>query len=244
MSSRWGGRLKGVARSRGRRWSLAFLVAFIAISLPLGRSEAAEASVPAGLDRVVVERLDRETQQTMIGTTWSEGCPVALRDLRRVIVPFVDFSGATNRGMLVVHRDVAAAVGRIFVSLYSSRFLIASIEPIEKFCGDDERSPMANNTSAFNCRPSFGADGAPTKRWSQHAYGRAVDVNPVQNPYVLANGSVLDPAAKPFLDRRSGAPGMAVRGGAVVRAFAAEGWKWGGNWRSTKDYQHFSVTGR
>lgn len=180
----------------------------------------------------------------MVGVTWTEGCPVPLRDLRRVTVPFVDLSGASRRGALVVHRDVAAAVGRVFLTLYSSKFPIASIEPIEAFGGDDDRSTVANNTSGFNCRPSFGADGVPTKRWSQHSYGRAVDVNPVQNPYVLANGSVLDPAARPYVDRRLGEPGMVVAGGAVVTAFAAERWKWGGNWRTTKDYQHFSVNGR
>lgn len=180
----------------------------------------------------------------MVGVTWNEGCPVPLRDLRRVTVPFVDFSGTNRRGAIVVHRDVAAAVGRVFLALFSSRFPIASIEPIEAFGGDDDRSTMANNTSAFNCRPSFSADGTPTKRWSQHAYGRAVDVNPVQNPYVLADGSVLDAAARPYVDRRIGEPGMVVAGGAVVKTFAAEGWKWGGNWRTTKDYQHFSVNGR
>ncbi len=194
--------------------------------------------------RAVIERLDAAAQQAMIGVTWSERCPVALRDLRRVSVPFVDFSGATRSGALVVHRDVAPAVGRVFLSLFSSRFPIASIEPIEVFGGDDDRSTMANNTSAFNCRLSFGADGAPTKRWSQHAFGRAIDVNPVQNPYVLANDSVLDPAARPYVNRKLGEPGMAVGGGVLVKAFAAEGWKWGGNWRSAKDYQHFSVTGR
>jgi hypothetical protein len=236
--------LKGVARSRARpSWLVAPLLALVVL-LPLAAAHGAEATVSAVPERAIVERLDPATQQSMIGVTWNEGCPVALRDLRRVVVPFVDFSGTTQRGALVVHRDVAAAVGRIFVSLYSAGFPIASIEPIEKFGGDDDRSTLANNTSAFNCRPSFGADGAPTKRWSQHAFGRAIDVNPVQNPYVLADGSVLDPAARPFLDRRRGAPGMAVRGGVLVKAFAANGWKWGGNWRSTKDYQHFSVTGR
>lgn len=191
-----------------------------------------------------VARLDPATQAAMVGVTWSPTCPVDLGDLRRVIVPFVDFDGAQNFGSLVVHRDVSANVGRIFEMLFAARFPIARIDPIEAFDGDDDASTMANNTSAFNCRPSFGADGKPTKRWSQHAYGRAIDVNPVQNPYVLANGSILDPAARPYLDRSTGAPGMAVRRGVLVDTFASRGWKWGGSWRSTKDYQHFSVTGR
>ena len=226
-----------------RRCASALMAAIVIGSSIVPATMASNASAGSS-GRSVIERLDPAARQAMVGVTWTEGCPVALGDLRRVIVPFVDFSGAARRGAIVVHRDVAAAVGRVFVALFSARFPIASIEPIEAFGGDDDRSTMANNTSAFNCRPSFGADGAPTKRWSQHAYGRAVDVNPVQNPYVLADGSVLDSAARPYVDRRLGEPGMVVAGGAVVKAFAAEGWKWGGNWRTTKDYQHFSVNGR
>ena len=226
-----------------RRCASALMAAIVVGSSIAAATMASSASADSS-GRSVIERLDPAARQDMVGVTWTEGCPVALRDLRRVIVPFLDFSGATRRGAIVVHRDVAADVGRVFVALFSARFPIASIEPIEAFGGDDDRSTMANNTSAFNCRPSFGADGAPTKRWSQHAYGRAVDVNPVQNPYVLADGSVLDPAARPYVDRRLGEPGMVVAGGAVVKAFAAKGWKWGGNWRTTKDYQHFSVNGR
>ncbi len=192
----------------------------------------------------LVESLNDAARKTMIGVTWDVGCPVGLDDLRRVVVPFIDFSATEQTGAIVVHRDVAEAIGRVFVKLHAARFPIASIEPIEAYGGDDDRSTMANNTSAFNCRPSFGADGLPTKRWSQHAYGRAVDVNPVQNPYVLANGSVLDPNARRYVNRSLGEPGMALRTGVLVKAFAAEGWKWGGNWRSTKDYQHFSVNGR
>ena len=232
-----------MSRELLRRCASALMSAIVVGSSIVPATMASSASAGSS-GRSVIERLDPAARQAMVGVTWTEGCPVALRDLRRVIVPFVDFSGATRRGAIVVHRDVAAAIGRVFVALFSARFPIASIEPIEAFGGDDDRSTMANNTSAFNCRPSFGADGAPTKRWSQHAYGRAVDVNPVQNPYVLADGSVLDPAARPYVDRRLGEPGMVVAGGAVVKAFAAEGWKWGGNWRTTKDYQHFSVNGR
>lgn len=192
----------------------------------------------------VVERIDAATRKAMTGVAWQPGCPVALAHLRRVIVPFVDFENNEKTGAIVVHRDVAQAVGRIFVRLHEAKFPIAKIEPIEAYGGDDDRSTIANNTSAFNCRPSFGADGLPTKRWSQHAYGHAVDVNPVQNPYVLADGSVTDPAAKKYVDRSISEPGMALAKGQLVQAFAAEGWKWGGHWHSTKDYQHFSVDGR
>lgn len=191
-----------------------------------------------------VEDLDDVTRKAMVGVTWQPGCPVALVDLRRVVVPYVDFDGAEQTGAIVVNHDVAEEVGRVFVKLHAARFPFAKIMPIEAFGGDDDRSTIANNTSAFNCRTSFGTDGLPTKRWSQHAYGRAVDVNPVQNPYVLANGTVGDPNAKAFVDRTIGEPGMATGAGVLVRAFAVAGWKWGGNWRAAKDYQHFSVNGR
>ena len=96
----------------------------------------------------------------------------------------------------------------------------------------------ANNTSAFNCRPVAG-----TSRWSEHAYGRAIDVNPVQNPYV-AGRHVSPPAGRRYADRAGRAPGMIRAGDAVVRAFAAAGWGWGGAWRTARDYQHFSASGR
>ena len=97
----------------------------------------------------------------------------------------------------------------------------------------------ADNTSAFNCR--YAVASGP-RRWSVHAYGQAIDVNPVENPYVFGR-RVLPPAGRWYLDRAASRPGMAVAGGALVQAFAAVGWGWGGRW-SPPDYQHFSATGR
>jgi hypothetical protein len=95
-----------------------------------------------------------------------------------------------------------------------------------------------NTTGAFNCRPSVGAT-----RWSEHAYGRAIDVNPFHNPYVRGR-LVLPELAGAYTDRARGLPGMITGAGPVVSAFRAVGWTWGGDWRSPKDYMHFSVTGR
>ena len=96
----------------------------------------------------------------------------------------------------------------------------------------------ANNTSAFNCRLAVG-----TAHFSEHAFGRAVDLNPLQNPYVKGD-EVLPPAGRAHLDRLARTPGLVREGGPAVRAFAAAGWSWGGRWRSLKDYQHFSRSGR
>ena len=111
------------------------------------------------------------------------------------------------------------------------------MEPIDVYGGDDMRSIKANNTSAFNCRAVTGGSG-----WSEHAYGRAIDVNPFVNPYVKGS-TVLPPEAARFTDRSRTDPGMIHAGDAVVDAFAARGWSWGGYWSSLKDYQHFSTTG-
>jgi hypothetical protein len=109
---------------------------------------------------------------------------------------------------------------------------------VDAFGASDFRSIEADNTSAFNCRPVEG-----TRRWSEHAYGRAIDVNPIENPYV-SGGRTSHGASVPYLDRSRYRPGMAVEGGPLVRAFDAIGWGWGGRWSSPQDHQHFSASGR
>ena len=110
--------------------------------------------------------------------------------------------------------------------------------PVDAYGGSDFRSIEADNTSAFNCRYVEG-----TTRWSEHAYGRAIDVNPIENPYV-SRGRTSHPASVSYVDRSPRRPGMAYEGGLLVRAFDAIGWGWGGRWTSIKDYQHFSASGR
>ena len=171
------------------------------------------------------------------------GCPVALTDLRYLRVTHVGFGGAARTGELVVHRDVADDVADVFAALYAARWPVARMRLVDAYRGDDDRSMAANNTSAYNCRRVAGSSS-----WSEHAYGRAIDVNPVQNPYVQA-GSVDPPAGQRYadLDRSAGAAvprGVLRAGDVAVRAFAAAGWEWGGNWTSSKDYKHFSLSGR
>jgi hypothetical protein len=112
------------------------------------------------------------------------------------------------------------------------------MELVDRYGASDFRSIEADNTSAFNCRY---VDG--TSRWSEHSYGRAIDVNPIENPYV-SGGRTSHRASEPYLDRTPCRRGMACPGNVLVRAFAAVGWGWGGDWTSVKDYQHFSASGR
>lgn len=194
--------------------------------------------LPAGVN-AEVRVLSPVGQRYITGRSWRPGCPVPRSDLRAVMVRYVDFAGQDRVGPLLVHRTHARKIARVMERLFAARFPIDQILPVDEFGADDDRSTLANNTSAFNCRPVSG-----TQRWSQHALGAAIDINPVQNPYVRTDGSVLDPAAKPFVNRANPGPGLIRRNDAVVQAFAAIGWGWGGDWRTTKDYQHFSASGR
>jgi len=188
--------------------------------------------------RANATKLTAAQRDAMTPSVWRPGCPVRLRDLRRVTVSFWGFGGRSRRGAIVVHHDVARDVVQIFRRLYRSRIAIRKLRPIERFGGSDFRSIEADNTSAFNCRFVEG-----TRRWSLHAYGRAIDINPLENPFV-SNGRTSHRRSEPFVRRRPYRKGMAVQGGAMVAAFHAAGWGWGGRWRAVKDYQHFSATGR
>jgi hypothetical protein len=171
-------------------------------------------------------------------TSWRPGCPVPVARLRLLTVDHWGFDGRERRGRLIVHAGYARGVVRVFRALHRARFRIRRMELVERYGSNDDRSMAADNTSGFNCRRVEGSSG-----WSEHAYGRAIDLNPLENPYVR-RGVVSPPAGVRYLDRSRRARGMIHRGDAAVRAFAAIGWKWGGDWTSLKDYQHFSATGR
>ncbi|MBV7395467.1 M15 family metallopeptidase [Mameliella sediminis] len=181
------------------------------------------------------------TWTAMQGVSWHADKPCPARDdLRLLSVPYVDFKGRTRRGELIVATDVAEDMLDIFADIHAARYPIQSMRLVHHFRGDDGFSMAANNTSAFNCRLVAG-----TSRLSQHALGRAIDINPVQNPYV-ARGRTSPSAGVDFDDpteRRSGARGVIRAGDAVVAAFKKRGWGWGGDWNSSKDYQHFSANG-
>ena len=198
---------------------------------------AASAALPPY--HALVAPLSPAQRKAMTPSVWRPGCPVALSGLRRVTITYVGFDGRAHRGALVVNRSVAAPVARAFGELYAARFAIRRMVPIEAYGGDDFRSIEADNTSAFNCRPATGSS-----HWSEHAYGRAIDLDPLENPYV-SGGRTSHTASRPYLDRVrvAGRPGVISDGGVVTRAFARIGWGWGGRWSGTRDYQHLSASG-
>ncbi|CAB4717591.1 MAG: hypothetical protein F2667_09335 [Actinobacteria bacterium] len=198
--------------------------------------DAAGAALPAFAS--TVRRIGPALRRTMTSHDPAT-CPVPLADLRHLTLSYVGFDGRSYRGQLVVAAEVASDVLSVFAALYESRFPIQRMRLIDAYDGDDELSMAANNTSAYNCRTVAGTD-----RWSDHAYGRAIDINPLQNPYVVGE-TVLPRAGRAFVsvDRTRGArtpAGVIHEGDVAHRAFERLGWSWGGFY-TDPDYQHFSA---
>ena len=171
--------------------------------------------------------------------TYRPGCPVGPAQLRMLHMSYWGFDSQPHVGTMVVNQVVTSSVLTVFAKLFQERFPIRQMQPEDVFQGRDPDSMAADNTSGFNCRYAV-APGPP--QWSVHAYGEAIDVNTVENPYV-EGGTVQPPAGAAFMNRSYYRPGMAVPGGQLTEAFASVGWYWGGRWGSAPDYQHFSATG-
>jgi D-alanyl-D-alanine carboxypeptidase len=214
--------------------AIALVGALVAVWMPVTGGRAA---APVFHGRA--EPINAKTRARMSGVSWHPGCPVGFAGLRLLSVSHWGFDGRAHHGRLVVHRDAATAMLGAMRSLYRLRFPIRQMRLVDAYGADDRRSMVADNTSAFNCRFVAGSPGV----WSEHAYGRAIDVNPIENPYVTDSGYVSPPAGAPYARRSRHRLGMIHRRGPVVDAFAAVGWEWGGNWSWPKDYQHFSASG-
>ena len=179
--------------------------------------------------------------------SWRPGCPVAPSALRRMSLSYWGFDGAVHTGALVVSARSVPAVRAMFAAAFAAKFRIRRMIPVDAYYSrgrvsparSDIRSMDADNTSGFNCRWR----GGVCCTWSQHAYGRAIDLNPVENPY-LWSGGVSPPAGRAYRDRSQHRPGMVHVHDRVWWAFHAVGWGWGGTWSGEKDYQHFSANGR
>lgn len=195
-----------------------------------------------------IDELPEVLAAEMRGTTWKPGCPVPLDGLRLLHFNYWGFGGAVQRGPMVVNASVADDVLRVFEQLFDARFPIKRVALASEFHParfEQHRRITSHRsvTASFNCRPVVTPLG-PGDDYSQHAYGLAIDLNPLQNPYVTTDGFVRNRAAEPYTVRSRHLEGMIHEGDVVVRSFAAIGWEWGGNWSGDKDYMHFSLLGR
>lgn len=155
------------------------------------------------------------------------------KDLRLLKILYWDFNDHIQEGELIVHRIIVQEVLDIFQELLKHHFNIDKMKPIDVYGGDDVRSMEDNNSSAYNYRVVAGES-----RLSNHSYGLAIDINPIQNPYIK-NGVVLPLLGKQYIDRNIIEKGMIKESEACYRAFHNRGWIWGGAWEGKKDYHHF-----
>lgn len=174
------------------------------------------------------------------GNSWRKGCPVGLEDLRYIQVDHWDFKGKNKRGELIIHKNVAKEVVEIFHALYKIKYPINQMRLVSDFEGNDWQSIEADNTSAFNCRSATGS-----KKWSKHSYGKAIDINPIENPYIARSGRISHKESLKYRKRvhkKSTFADKAVllKNDKATKIFKKYGWKWGGDWSVVKDYQHFS----
>lgn len=220
---------------------------FVAIALGVATLVLAGlASAQPGAERSfhsTVTPLSASQKTVLAARYWRPGCPVSLSQLRVLTVRHWGFDGETRTGQLIVNRDVADPLRSVFRRLYQERFAIRHLR-LDIYRVGAELPAHGDVSGSFECRqsvPSPCVGGSASGRWSNHAYGHAIDLNPVENPYVGC-GRVRDATRERYINRTRLSKGMVTP--AVVRAFASIGWGWGGSWTGdTKDYMHFSTTG-
>lgn len=193
-------------------------------------------STPLAKYKSTIQSIPQDVKQQMQKQTYKRDCPVPLKNLAYLTLPYYGFDDRVHKGHLIIHKNLAAEVTEIFKNLYQQRFPIAKMKPMYLYKGDDSAAMVDNNTSGFNCRHQTDFP----KLFSPHSYGGAIDINPLINPYVK-DGKVSPPEAKKYLNRAKPHKGKISQDSTIVRIFTKYGWNWGGNWakRKIKDYQHF-----
>lgn len=190
-------------------------------------------SVAAYAQNFTITPVPEEVAERMRGVSLPDGAQISLSELRLLTVSYFDFDGNIQTGQIVSNASVARDLLQIFHELYLARYQIASIRLIDDFGGSDDRSMEANNTSCFNYRLVPG-----TGKLSNHSMGVAIDINPVQNPFVT-NRFTVPEEGKKYVDRSLKLPHMIDHDDLCFKLFKAHGFTWGGDWKNSKDYQHF-----
>ena len=171
--------------------------------------------------------------ERMKGKSLPKNAEIQVSDLRYLQLSYFDYAGNACTGEMVCHKAIADDLVAIFRRLFLEGYPIAGMRLIDDFDASDDASMAANNTSCFNYRQVSGSQVL-----SRHARGLAVDVNPLENPFVQGD-KVDPPAGAEFVDRSKDFPHKISQGDLCYKLFTERGFIWGGNWRSVKDYQHF-----
>lgn len=181
------------------------------------------------------EQVPQTVRARMMGKSYKNGCRVAWNDLRYVTVLHYDLKGNVKTGELVCNKSIANDLVEIFRELYKVKYPIERMQLIDNYNADDEASMRANNTSCFNYRVIAGSNTL-----SYHSQGRAIDINPLYNPCVkVRTGAVQPSTATAYKNRTKSFPCKITTSDTAYKLFIKHGFRWGGNWRYTKDYQHF-----
>jgi hypothetical protein len=188
-----------------------------------------------------ISQITPQIKKRMIeGNSWKKGCPVPLKDLRYLRIKHINFHGEDQMGEIIVHKEVSTELSEIFEALYDMGYPINKMKLVSDYKGSDWQSIESDNTSAFNCRNATGS-----KKWSKHSYGKAIDINPIENPYISRKGYISHKASLMYRQRvhqKSSYSDKAIllKNDQAVQLFKKYGWNWGGDWSGVKDYQHFS----
>ena len=180
-----------------------------------------------------IDMIDEALYNEMLGKSFKENDVIQVDALRVLTLTYYGFDEKAHIGQMVVNQEVAEEVVSIFRALYEAKYPIEKINLVDQYDGNDDLSMAANNTSSFNFRVVSGSD-----HLSMHSYGMAIDINPLQNPYITSKG-VFPPEGKAFVDRNQNEKGMILEDDLCYRLFTEKGWTWGGQFKSVKDYQHF-----
>lgn len=177
--------------------------------------------------------IPNEVQARMQGKSMPDNAAISYDELRYLLLYYYDYDGKVKQGEMVCNHAIAHDLLCIFRDLFKEAYLINSIRLVDDFDASDEASMEANNTSCFNYRTVVG-----TRMLSMHAFGLAVDVNPLQNP-CIRGGRAYPTTAKDYIDRTKDFSHKIDKNDFCKEVFTSYGFKWGGSWGSSKDYQHF-----
>lgn len=188
------------------------------------------------------QKLPAHIKKKITGVSYRKNSNIKYRDLRYIQVRYYDFAGNVQDGELIVNKKIARKTVQIFYELYKIKYPIERMELVDEYGADDEMSMRANNTSAFNYRTVAG-----TNKLSKHAMGLAIDINPRINPYINRKGILTPANAKVYRCRDEQkckgkyASYMIQPDSKITKIFKKYGFTWGGDWKHSKDYQHFQM---